>query len=509
MMDPNTLLFGLLGVAIGILAVWILTVRYRSNARLEAANIVELARKEASVDRKQQIAEAALEIKQERQDLAQDIQRLRSELTERERDLAVKETAANETAHDLEGRLEQLTARDEDLGNREKSIEETSAEYRAKLEEVAQLNPEAIRKRLEEEVHQECEDELRAMRQRLLSKSDQEVKREAQRIILTTMQRIASTPDSSNAASTVVLPNDEMKGRIIGKEGRNIKAFEALTGVTLMIDEVPGSVLISCFDPVRREAARVALEILVKDGRIHPASIEESIQNGQKEIDNLVFQYGEQAVQKLNLTGIPNEVLSLLGKLKYRYSFNQNTLDHSIECAYICSMLASELGLDPRLAKRAGLLHDIGKAVEHEYEGSHAMMAAKILRNYGENEAVANAVEAHHKEVDPTSLYAPLLMIADTVSAIRPGARVESLDAYAKRLVRLETIAKDIGGVSEVFAIQAGREIRVMVEPEKVQEKDARVIALKIRNRIEEELQYPSTIKVTVIREQRFIETAT
>jgi ribonuclease Y len=208
------------------------------------------------------------------------------------------------------------------------------------------------------------------------------------------MQRIASTPDSSNAASTVVLPNDEMKGRIIGKEGRNIKAFEALTGVTLMIDEVPDSVLISCFDPVRREAARVALEILVKDGRIHPASIEESIQNGQKEIDNLVFQYGEQAVQKLNLTGIPNEVLSLLGKLKYRYSFNQNTFDHSIECAYICSMLASELGLDPSLAKRAGLLHDIGKAVEHEYEGSHAMMAAKILRNYGENEAVANAVEA-------------------------------------------------------------------------------------------------------------------
>ncbi len=323
------------------------------------------------------------------------------------------------------------------------------------------------------------------------------------------MQRIASTPDASNAASTVALPNDEMKGRIIGKEGRNIKAFEALTGVTLMIDELPGSVLISCFDPVRREAARVALELLVKDGRIHPASIEESIQNGQKEIENLVFQYGEEAVQKLNLTGIPSEVLSLLGKLKYRYSFNQNTLEHSIECAYICSMLASELGLDPNLAKRAGLLHDIGKAVEHEYEGSHATMAAKILRGYGENEAVANAVEAHHKEVEPTSLYAPLLMIADSVSATRPGARVESLDAYVKRLERLESIAKVIPGVSEVYAIQAGREIRVMVEPDRVEEKDARRIARTIRNRIEEELQYPSTIKVTVIREQRFTETAT
>ncbi|MDA0346228.1 MAG: ribonuclease Y [Verrucomicrobia bacterium] len=508
-MDPNTLFLGVIGVAIGILAGWILTVRYRSNARVEAANIVELARKEASVDCKQLIAEASLQIKQERQDLTQDIQRLQAELSERERILAAKEANANDIALDLESRLEEFSVRDADLNNRGKTILETSAAYRTKLEEVAQLNPEDIRRRLEDEVRKECEDELRDMRQRLLAKSDLEVQREAQRIILTTMQRIASTPDSSNAASTVVLPNDEMKGRIIGKEGRNIKAFEALTGVTLMIDEVPGSVLISCFDPVRREAARVALELLVKDGRIHPASIEESIQKGQDEIDNLVFQYGEQAVQKLNLTGIPNEVLSLLGKLKYRYSFNQNTLDHSIECAYICSMLASELGLDPNLAKRAGLLHDIGKAVEHEYEGSHAMMAAKILRNYGENESVANAVAAHHKEVEPTSLYAPLLMIADSVSATRPGARVESLDAYAKRLVRLEAIAKDIEGVSEVFAIQAGREIRVMVAPEKVQEKDARMIALKIRNRIEEELQYPSTIKVTVIREQRFTETAT
>jgi len=508
-MNPNTFLYAVLGVAIGILAVWILSSRYRSNARVESSNIVELARKEASIDRRHQIAEASLEIKQERQELAQDIKRLRAELSERERDLSAKELTANAMACDLENRLLKLSLQEEELSNREKLVLDTSSGYRTKLEEIAQLNPEDIRNRLEDEVRQECEDDLRDMRQRLFSQSDLEIQREAQRIILTAMQRIACTPDSSNAASTVVLPNDEMKGRIIGKEGRNIKAFEALTGVTLMIDEVPGSVLISCFDPVRREAARVALQLLVEDGRIHPASIEESIQRGQKEIDNLVFQYGEQAVQKLSLTGIPNEVLSLLGKLKFRYSFNQNTLDHSIECAYISSMLASELGLDPTLAKRAGLLHDIGKAVEHQYEGSHAMMAAKILRNYGENEAVVNAVEAHHKEVEPSSLYAPLLMIADSVSATRPGARVESLDAYAKRLVRLEAIAKDIEGVSEVFAIQAGREIRVMVEPEKVQEKDARLIALKIRNRIEEELQYPSTIKVTVIREQRFIETAT
>jgi ribonuclease Y len=384
-----------------------------------------------------------------------------------------------------------------------------ASEYRQKLEDLSKLDTAELRDQLEEELRRECELELQDLRKELLSASEQEVQREAKQIILTTMQRIASKPDASNSASTVELPNDEMKGRIIGKEGRNIKAFEALTGVTLMIDELPGSVLISCFDPVRREAARVALEILVKDGRIHPTSIEESIQSGQKEIENLVYQYGESAVQTLNLTGIPDDILSLLGKLKYRYSFNQNTLEHSIECAYICSMLASELGLDPNLAKRAGLLHDIGKAVEHEYEGSHATMGAKMIRDYGENEAVANAVEAHHKEVDPTSLYAPLLMIADSVSATRPGARVESLDAYVKRLERLESIARDIDGVTEVYAIQAGREIRVMVEPDKVEELDAQRIARKIRNRIEEELQYPSTIKVTVIREQRFTETAT
>ena len=507
-MDPNTLIIGVLGVALGILATWIFTIRYRAKVRAEASRIIEIAHKEASVDRKQQLAEADLEIRKQRQDLEQDIERQKSGLAEREKALEAQEATAQKEREQLEMKLQSLRQRESDVEVEAEQIRKVALEYREKLEGLSHLEAAELRKQLEVEVRRECDSDLQDLRKELLSTSEQEVQREAKRIILTTMQRIASKPDASNAASTVALPNDEMKGRIIGKEGRNIKAFEALTGVTLMIDELPGSVLISCFDPVRREAARVALEILVKDGRIHPASIEESIQTGQKEIENLVYQYGEQAVQKLNLTGIPNEVLSLLGKLKYRYSFNQNTLEHSIECAYISSMLASELGLDPDLAKRAGLLHDIGKAIEHEYEGSHATMGAKILRDYGENEAVANAVEAHHKEVEPTSLYGPLLMIADSVSATRPGARVESLDAYVKRLERLESIARDIDGVTEVFAIQAGREIRVMVEPDKVEEPDARRIARKIRNRIEEELQYPSTIKVTVIREQRFTETA-
>ena len=508
-MDPNTLIFGVLGVALGILASWIFTVRYRAKVRAEASRIIEIAHKEASVDRKQQLAEADLEIRKQRQDLEQDIERLKSGLGEREHALKAQEATLERASAELESLKDSLSERESTFETEAKKVKAAASEYRQKLEALSKLDTSELRKQLEEEIRRESELELQDLRKELLSASEQEVQREAKQIILTTMQRIASKPDASNSASTVELPNDAMKGRIIGKEGRNIKAFEALTGVTLMIDELPGSVLISCFDPVRREAARVALEILVKDGRIHPASIEESIKSGQKEIENLVYQYGESAVQTLNLTGIPDNILSLLGKLKYRYSFNQNTLEHSIECAYICSMLASELGLDPNLAKRAGLLHDIGKAVEHEYEGSHATMGAKLLRDYGENEAVANAVEAHHKEVDPTSLYAPLLMIADSVSATRPGARVESLDAYVKRLERLESIARDIPGVTEVFAIQAGREIRVMVEPDKVEELDAQRIARKIRNRIEEELQYPSTIKVTVIREQRFTETAT
>ena len=508
-MDPNTLIFGVLGVALGSLLAWILTTRFRAKAKIEAAGIIELARKEASLECKQQLAEANLEIIKQRQELEEEMQSLRSDLSDREQALGRAEEANRLLGQDLRARLTKIEETESRLNEWEKATQSSAMEYREKLEDLTRLNPEELKKQFAAEIEKECEEDMRDMRKQLLSKSDQEVHREAKRIILTTMQRIVSTPDASNAASTVALPNDEMKGRIIGKEGRNIKAFEAITGVTLMIDELPGSVLISCFDPVRREAARVALEILVKDGRIHPASIDESIQKGQNEIENLVFQYGEQAVQKLNITGIPSEVLSLLGKLHYRYSFNQNTLEHSIECAYICSMLASELGLDPNLAKRAGLLHDIGKAVEHEYEGSHARMAAKILRDYGENDEVANAVEAHHKEVEPTSLYGPLLMIADSISATRPGARVESLDAYVKRLERLESIARDIEGVSEVYAIQAGREIRVMVEPDKIKEQDARRIARNIRNRIEEELQYPSTIKVTVIREQRFSETAT
>jgi ribonuclease Y len=300
-----------------------------------------------------------------------------------------------------------------------------------------------------------------------------------------------------------------MKGRIIGREGRNIKAFEAATGVTLLIDESPQMVLISSFDPVRREIARVALESLVLDGRIHPASIEEFVKRAQDEIDLHTAKAGEEAVTRLNINGLHAELIKLLGKLKYRFSYTQNALDHSVEVGFLASMLASELGLDPNIAKRAGLLHDIGKAVDGEFEGSHALIGAEVIKRHGETPIVVNAVAAHHEEVKPETVYAGIVILADTISAVRPGARAESMTNYLQRLERLEKLAMSIEGVQQAFAIQAGREIRVVVKPEVVSDEAAQELAKTLRRRIEEELQYPSTIKITVIREQRYTETAT
>jgi len=322
------------------------------------------------------------------------------------------------------------------------------------------------------------------------------------------MQRLAGRPNNDITATIVHLPNEEMKGRIIGREGRNIKAFEAATGVTLLIDESPQMVLISSFDPVRREIAKLALEGLIKDGRIHPASIEEFVGRAKEEVRLNVVQAGEESVQRLQVNGLHPELINLLGKLKFRFAYTQNALDHSVEVGFLCSMLASEVGLDPQVAKRAGLLHDIGKAVDGEYQGSHAIMGAEFVKRYGETPVVVNAVAAHHEEVKPESVYAGLVILADTISAVRPGARAESMTGYIQRLDRLEKLALSMEGVQQAYAIQAGREVRVVVNPQAVADEQARELAKKLRHRIEEELQYPSTIKITVIREQRFNETA-
>ena len=364
------------------------------------------------------------------------------------------------------------------------------------------------RKLLITATERECEKEIRELRHNLLKRSDAETAEQGRRILLAAMQRITSQPMNDATATVVALPSEEMKGRIIGREGRNIRTFEHATGTTLMIDETPDSVLISCFDPVRREIARLALDALLRDGRIHPASIEEEVEKAEEAMNANVIELGEGALRKLRLSDVHPDVVALLGKLHYRLSNNQNTLGHSVEVANLCALIAAEIGLDPVIAKRAGLFHDLGKAVDEEYQGSHAAVGAEIIKQHGEDARVVNAAAAHHKEVPAESAYAGLVMVADSLSAVRPGARASSIDGFIQRVRSIEDIAKQQDGVSDAYAIQAGREVRVIVEPLKVDEDEARKIALLIRGRIEEELNYPGAIEITVIREQRFTQTA-
>jgi ribonuclease Y len=411
--------------------------------------------------------------------------------------------------YQLEQRQERLNREGAAIKQARDAMRALSKSVRKRLEGVSQMDAEEVKKELREEVLLECQDELRLLRRETLEKSEQELQTTARRILIAAMQRIATKPNNDLTATLVHLPNEEMKGRLIGREGRNIKAFEAATGVTLLIDESPQLVLLSSFDPVRREIARTALEALIKDGRIHPASIEEFVKRAQDEVDLIAVQAGEEAVEKLNINGLHPEIVRLLGKLKYRFSYNQNLLDHSVETGFLASILASEAGLDPNIAKRAGLLHDIGKGVAAELEGSHAAVGADFIKRFGETPIVVNAVASHHEEVRPETIYSGLLILADTISATRPGARAESMTGYIQRLGRLEKLALSIEGVQQAFAIQAGREIRVVVSPQQVTDEGARELAKELRGRIEAELQYPSTIKVTVIRESRYTETAT
>ncbi|MGJ8651991.1 MAG: ribonuclease Y [Opitutaceae bacterium] len=407
--------------------------------------------------------------------------------------------------------LEQSDQQDRDKERLEKAeheAEKTRRLYRLKLHNIAQMDEAKARELLLHETGKSCEQEIAGFRRDTLERSESEVNDEAKRILLAAMQRITSQPMNDATATIVTLPSEEMKGRIIGREGRNIRTFEHATGTTLMIDETPDSVLISCFDPVRREVARIALEALLRDGRIHPSSIEEEVLKAEEEMNASVIEFGENALRKLRLNNVHVELVSLLGKLHYRLSNNQNTLAHSIEVANMCALIASEIGLDPIIAKRAGLFHDIGKAMDEEYSGSHAIVGADIIKQHGEDPRVVNAAAAHHKEVPAESAYAALVMVADALSAVRPGARASSMDGFISRVRSIEDIAQAEPGVVDAYAIQAGREVRVIVEPNTVCDDDARSIARRIRSRIEEELNYPGSIEVTVIREQRFNETA-
>jgi ribonuclease Y len=438
------------------------------------------------------------------------------EIQETERKVRAREDEAVSTLLTAEKEREQLEKRRGEYDRKLKEMEreegrlrQLGKEYRQRLEESMEWNRERTREELLEITRQECEDEMRELREEFLLKSEREIEEEARRKLITCMQRLSSGPQEDVTATLVPIPSDDMKGRIIGREGRNIKSFESLTGTTLLIDETPDNVLVSSFDPVRRETARIALESLIKDGRIHPSSIEEAVRRAEEEVKQSVVESGEDALRRLRLNRMHPEVVTSLGQLRFRLSNNQNSLEHSIEVANLCALMAAELGLEPEIAKRSGLLHDIGKVLDEDHGGSHAQAGAFFLKRIGqEDEKVLNAVAGHHGEVPPESSYVALVMIADSLSAMRPGARADSLDGYLQRVRSLEAIAAGMEGVSEAYAIQAGREIRVIVEPDKISDKESARLARDLRRRIEEELQYPGTIRVTVIRETRAQETA-
>ncbi len=499
----------LAGMATGFFIVWMMTRQTRRIAHEQATELIEVARREAAVAGEELKQKAEGEVQDRRAELNREFDRREIEADVRLREIRAHEESLALLDYQLEQRQERINRENAAIRQARDAIRALSKSVRKRLEGVSQMDAEEIKKALREEVLLEAQDELRALRRETIEKSEQELHNQSRRILIAAMQRIASKPNSDLTATLVHLPTEDMKGRIIGREGRNIKAFEAATGVTLLIDESPQLVLLSSFDPVRREIARVALEALVADGRIHPASIEEAVKRAQEEIDLVTTQAGEDAVTKLNINGLSAEIIKLLGKLRYRFSYNQNVLDHSVETAFLASLLASEVGLDPNIAKRAGLLHDLGKAVSGDAEGSHAAIGADFIKRHGETPIVVNAVAAHHEEVKPETIYAGLVILADTISATRPGARAESMTSYIQRLDRLEKLAMTLEGVQQAFAIQAGREIRVVVSPQQVTDDRARELAKELRRRIESELQYPSTIKITVIRESRFTETAT
>jgi ribonuclease Y len=498
----------LVGAGLGAVVIWRITRHVRRAAAENAVQLLEVARREAAVGAQELKSRAEEEIQTKRAETGREFDRREIELEVKLREIRSHEESLALLDYQLEQKQERLARENAAIKQARDAIRDLSKSTRQRLEGMAQMDAADIKQALREEVLLECQDELRALRRETLEKSEQELQHEAQRILMATMQRLAGRPNNDITATIVQLPSEEMKGRIIGREGRNIKAFEAATGVTLLVDESPQMVLISSFDPVRREIAKLALESLVKDGRIHPSSIEECVARAREEIRLNVMQAGEEAVQRLQVNGLHPEVINLLGKLKFRFSYTQNVLDHSVEVGFLSSMLASEIGLDPQVAKRAGLLHDIGKAVDGEYQGSHALIGAEFVKRYGETPIVVNAVAAHHEEVKPETIYAGLVILADTISAVRPGARAESMAGYIQRLERLEKLALSVEGVQQAYAIQAGREVRVVVNPQTVTDEQARELAKKLRRRIEEELQYPSTVKITVIREQRFIETA-
>ena len=503
-------------IIITALVVWFVAASYQNksanskigNAEEKARGIIDEAVKAAEEKKR----ESMLEIKEEsikaKNDLDKEIKERRNEISRNERRIVQKEENVDKKLEAIEKREAGFAVKEEELKKQKIEISKLNEQRLQELERISGLTSEQAKEYLLKTIEEDVKLDTAKMIKEMENKAKEEANRKAKEYVVTAIQKCAADHVSETTISVVSLPNDEMKGRIIGREGRNIRTLETMTGVDLIIDDTPEAVILSSFDPIRREIARIALEKLIVDGRIHPARIEEMVEKAQKEVDNMIREEGEAATLEVGIHGIHPELVRLLGKMKFRTSYGQNALKHSIEVAQLAGLLAAEIGEDVRMAKRAGLLHDIGKAVDHEMEGSHIQLGAELCKKYKESPLVINAVESHHGDVEPESLIACLVQAADTISAARPGARRETLETYSNRLQQLENITNGYKGVEKSFAIQAGREIRIMVVPEQVSDADMVIMARDISKQIESELEYPGQIKVNVIRESRIVDYA-
>ena len=486
---------------------WLETQRLGAQA-VSAKAMLEKVRTEGETLKNKALAEADVQIRQGKQSAEQEMGERRNELRELEKRLTQREAHLEERTQLMERQRELSLLRERDLELLKIQAAETLAEQQSKMQKIAQLTPEEARKLLLDQVEHENSNEISRRIRFAEDKAREESERRARRIIATAIQKWAPVQSAQSTISVVHVPNEEMKGRIIGREGRNIRILESLTGVDLIVDDTPEAVVLSCFDPVRREIARMALEALITDGRIHPTRIEETVETARKDMEDRLRVEGERASLEAGVSGLHGELIKSLGRLHFRTSYGQNVLAHSVEVSFLCAQICAELGGQVEIARRAGLLHDIGKGQTGEMEGPHAVVAGRLCHKYGETAEVCHAVEAHHEDVEQSTVESVLVQACDAISAARPGARRENLDTYVKRLERLENLAGEFPGVEQTFAIQAGREIRIMVRPEEIDDTGSARLARDVARKIEQELDYPGQIKVTVVRETRAHEMA-